>query len=133
MSAAAGAIAAWPPEGQEFARRLRALIPETAEETGTGPVTETLKWGEPAFLTEATGAGTTIRIGYRDGAEPRGRIFVHCRTRRVDACRARFGDALRFEGNRAICVPASLQPDTPIRAFIAMALSYHRDKAAPHG
>ena len=32
-----------------------------ALETEAGPLTETLKWGEPAYLTEATGSGSTGR------------------------------------------------------------------------
>ena len=45
---------------------LRKLIFETAEATeGVGPVTETLKWGEPAYLTEASKSGTTVRIAWK--------------------------------------------------------------------
>lgn len=43
---------------------MRRLIVATAAETsGVGPLTEMLKWGEPAYLTEATVSGSTIRLG----------------------------------------------------------------------
>ncbi|WP_010205499.1 hypothetical protein [Salinibacterium sp. PAMC 21357] len=42
---------------------LRDLILATASETdGVGAITETLKWGEPAYLTKETRSGSTIRI-----------------------------------------------------------------------
>ena len=44
---------------------IRALIYSVATKTGgVGPLTETLKWGEPAYLTEASKSGTTISSGH---------------------------------------------------------------------
>ena len=55
---------------------MRALIFAAAEATGTAPLTETLKWGQPAYL-PAKRAGTTIRLGV-EGGHPA--LFVHCQT-----------------------------------------------------
>ena len=42
---------------------LRQLIFATAAETdGVGKIEERLKWGQPSYLTESSGSGTTIRI-----------------------------------------------------------------------
>jgi hypothetical protein len=42
---------------------LRQLILETAASTeGVGELEETLKWGEPSYLTSKTKSGSTIRI-----------------------------------------------------------------------
>jgi len=42
---------------------LRALILDTAAENpAIGPIEETFKWGEPAYLPSTTKSGTTIRI-----------------------------------------------------------------------
>ena len=50
-----------------------------AKDARIGPLTETLKWGEPAYLTNATKAGTTLRVWRtKDGVNPA--IFVNCRT-----------------------------------------------------
>ena len=46
-------------------RALRSLLVEVAEDLCVGPLTETLKWGEPAYLTEVTKAGTTVRIAWK--------------------------------------------------------------------
>ena len=110
---------------------LRQLIFEIAEATeGVGPIRETLKWGEPAYLTEATGSGTTIRLGWKAAAPTRYAMYFHCRTHLVDSFRALFPE-LRFEGNRAIVFDESDEvPQEPLSVCIAMALTYHRDKKA---
>jgi hypothetical protein len=42
---------------------LRRLIFEVAAETaGLGEIEETLKWGQPSYLTTQSGSGSTIRI-----------------------------------------------------------------------
>ena len=118
----------WSPEARDFGHRLRQLIHEMAKETRTGPLTETLKWGQPAYLTEATRAGTTIRSGDATDTAPPGRLYVHCGTNLVERYRTLFDEHLMFEGKRAICLPLDLTPEAPIRACIGMALTYHRDK-----
>ena len=51
---------------------IRALIFRTAAAMdGVGPLTEMLKWGEPAYLTAATKSGSTIRIGWKPSAPDR--------------------------------------------------------------
>lgn len=127
----ARAFEAFPPAVRPKLLALRRLIFETAESTeGVGPITETLKWGEPAYLTEASGAGTTIRLGWKAAAPTRYALYLHCRTSLVDDFRALFPDALSFEGNRAIVFEQSDPlPREPLALCIAMALTYHRRKA----
>ena len=51
---------------------LRETILSTAAETdGVGKLTETLKWGEPAYLPVKPGIGTTIRINALKGSTER--------------------------------------------------------------
>ena len=128
--AVAAAMTGWP----DHVQAIRTMIFEVAEATGTGPLTETLKWGQPAYLPEATKAGTTVRLGYvAEVANPL-RIYVHCQTNLVDRFRERFGDTLTFEGDRAICLSdTDALPDAPLRHCIAMVLNYHRDKRSAHG
>jgi hypothetical protein len=65
---------------------LRQLIYETADSTGGfGPITETLKWGELAYLTEASRSGTTIRIGRKAAMPAQYAMYFHCRTNLVDS------------------------------------------------
>ncbi len=58
----AAAFSVFPDRVRARLLEVRDLIFETAASAGgVGPLTETLKWGEPAYLTEATGSGSTIR------------------------------------------------------------------------
>ena len=59
----AAVFATYPKPMRSKLMALRQLIYETAAATdGVGAITETLKWGEPAYLTAATKSGTTVRI-----------------------------------------------------------------------
>ena len=128
------AISAWPEPAQAVAKDLRRLVFEVAEDTGTGPLTETLKWGQPAYLNSARRVGTTIRLGYAAGEEDPLRLLVHCGTTLVDSYRERFGKELSFQGNRAICLSETGDlPEEPLRQCIAMALGYHVNKETGRG
>ena len=107
---------------------LRALVFEMAQATATGPLTATLKWGEPAYLTTATRAGTTLRLSANPEDRLPCRILVHCQTTLIDQYRDRFGDVLQFEGNRAVRLPITGFPEDAVRHCMALALTYHRDK-----
>ncbi len=109
---------------------VRRLIFETAAlAEGVGPPTETLKWGEPAYLTAKSRSGSTIRLGWKPAQPNSGKVFFICNTGLVDDFRALFSDELTFEGNRAIIVDGSgLPPVGPLQTCIAMALTYHLRK-----
>lgn len=119
-------FATYPPAIRRKLRELRKLILDTgASIEAVGPITETLKWGEPAYLTEATRSGSTIRIGWK--ASSPGQFFMYfiCRTNLVDTFRTLFPE-LTFEGNRAIVFEAVEDiPRDAIARCIAMALTYH--------
>jgi len=131
LSAAVSAVfAALAPTARVQLLRLRALIFATAATTpGVGWLDETLKWGQPSYLTSVSRSGTTIRIAPVKGDPGRVALYVHCQTHLIDQFRELYGDALTFEGNRAILldVVAPL-PVEPLRHCIGLALTYHRDK-----
>lgn len=118
---------------------LRRLIFETAARTqGVGPLEETLKWGQPSYLTTQSGSGSTIRIDRvkpkKEGDAAQVAIYFHCQTTLVDTFRGMYGRELKFEGNRAIVLDAAgALPAEPLRRCIALALTYHRDKRARIG
>lgn len=128
----ARAFDAFPAEVRDRLLQVRGLIFETAARTdGVGPLAETLKWGEPAYLTEATGSGTTIRLGWRRSSDESCAILFHCRTTLVETFRTQFSGALTYEKNRAILLRTSgALPRAPLAICLAMALTYHRRKTA---
>lgn len=106
--------------------RLRRLIFETAACSGVGRVEETLRWGEPAYVT-ATGSGSTIRINRRRKDPTQYAMYFHCRTSLVDTFRTAFPDTFTFESNRAIVFDQGKRvPVRELAICIATALTYHR-------
>jgi hypothetical protein len=105
-----------------------------AQAEGVGPLTETLKWGEPAYLTEASKSGTTIRLGAPKSAPGKCAVFFNCKTTLVETFRTHFSGDFYFEGNRALIIPATDPlPEEPLALCLRAALTYHRRKSAGPG
>lgn len=109
---------------------LRNLIYEVAKGTeGVGDLEETLKWGEPAYLTPQTKSGTTIRIDWKPKNPDQLAMYVSCNTTLISTFRTMFDNDLEFEGNRAIVFPVNEPiPKKPLMICIRKALRYHLDK-----
>ena len=125
-------FASYPPPFRRKLLALRTLILETAAATeGVGEIEETLKWGEPAYLTSETGSGSTVRIAWKQSAPDQYAIFFHCQTDLIAGFRDQFPGQFRFEGNRCIAFRENDRvPTAALSACIATALTYHRDKKA---
>ena len=109
---------------------IRSLTFQTAmDNESVGTLTETLKWGEPAYLTQATKSGSTLRIAWKQSTPDQYGLYFNCRTTLVDTFRTRFPE-LVYEGNRAIVLPSDEEPPwDSLAACIAATLTYHhRDK-----
>jgi Domain of unknown function (DU1801) len=110
---------------------LRQLIFETASATdGVGKLEEALRWGQPSYLTTQTGSGTTIRIDRVKSAPARYALYVHCQTNLIATFRELYPTQFRFEGARSIVFDsADAIPEPALRHCVALALTYHRNKA----
>lgn len=118
----------FPPPIRARLEAARALIFQVASETGAGPLTETLKWGEPAYLTQATKSGSTIRLG-RSRDTGKAAIFFNCNTSLVADFRDQFGNVFRFVGDRALILgDADILQGAPLAICLAQALTYHQSK-----
>ncbi len=109
---------------------LRRIILEVAATTpGVGSVEETLRWGQPSFVT-AAGIGSTVRIdGRRNEQAGDYAVYFICSTQLVDQFRALFGDTFQFEGDRALVFGNEENlPQDQLRECIALALTYHLRK-----
>ena len=115
------------PKGARL-REIRDLIFAAAEATGTAPLTETLKWGQPAYLPPRKD-GTTIRLGWKPATPDCCGLYVHCQTGLVDRYRQLYPDEFAYEGTRAVLIPVKGRFAEPaLQQIAAMALTYHRDK-----
>ncbi|MGB3184409.1 MAG: DUF1801 domain-containing protein [Ornithinimicrobium sp.] len=128
------AFDSYDPSVAAMLLQLRQLIFHTAAETvGVGPIDETLKWGQPSYLTSQSRSGSTIRLapapantGY-DCA-----MYFICSTSLVDDFRAAFGELFAYEGNRALLFRvADTLPVEQLRECVAMALTYHLSTGRP--
>ena len=122
-------IASYPSKVQTRVRRLRKLIFDTAASIPeVGPLTETLKWGEPAYLTEKSKSGSTIRFAWKASAPDHYALYLNCQTTLVDTYRTLFPE-LEYEGNRAVLFDVNARlPEANARRCIELALTYHLAK-----
>ncbi len=124
-------FAGYPPAVAPALWTLRELIFQTAAATpGVGPLDETLKWGEPAYLTTRSKSGSTLRLRHKSAQPTDYALMFNCQTTLVETFRTLFPGELRFEGQRAIVFDAGQPIPTQTVSFcIAAALTYHRKKA----
>lgn len=119
------AFDAVPAPAREGMLALRQLLFEVAAGLPeVGPVEESLRWGQPAYLTPVTRSGSTIRIGApRSGGFA---LYCNCRTSLIAGFRDLAGSACRTEGNRAV-VFAGVQDIDPtlVSILISRALTWH--------
>jgi hypothetical protein len=131
MHAAVDAVfRAYPSPLRKKLAAVRRLILDTARKMeGMGAIEETLKWGQPSFLTSQSGSGSTIRIDALKSDPERYALYFNCRTNLVSTFRNAYPEIFRYEGNRAIILRADdALPEEPLRHCIALALTYHQDK-----
>ena len=109
---------------------LRELIFESAASTtGVGELDETLKWGEPAYVTTQSKSGSPVRIAYKAARPTQYAMYFICHTNLVETFKTMFPNDFRFEGNRAIVFEASDRVPTQELAWcITAALTYHANK-----
>jgi hypothetical protein len=128
---AVGAVfSAYPKALRVKLLALRRLIFETAAATdGVGELEETLKWGQPSYLTAETKSGSTVRIG--EAGANQYAMYVHCQTDLVATFREFYPKELTYGGNRSVIFDADDEiPEPALRHCVALALTYHKRKSS---
>ena len=120
----------YPDSVRDKMLNLRRIIIETAHETeGINNLEETLKWGEPSYLTKY---GSTIRIDWKDKTPDQYAIYFKCTSKLVPTFKLLFNNIFTYEGNRAIIFqPEDKIPETELKKCIQAALLYHKVKHLP--
>lgn len=117
---------AYPANVRRKLLALRELVFRTAAATsGVGEIEETLKWGEPAYVTKNK-SGSTVRMDWKKSDPDHYALYFHCQTNLVETFRTLFPHDFKFEGNRALVFP--LESDVPqdsLALCIAASLTYH--------
>ena len=122
-------FAAYPEDARAKLLTLRAIIFETAKAIdGVGPLEETLKWGQPSYLTTETGSGSTIRIDRISDTDDCA-LYFNCQTNLVETFQSLYPHDFGYGGNRSIHLPIDSDlPEPALRHCIGLALTYHRSK-----
>lgn len=109
---------------------LRKLVIETATEIDEiTALEETLKWGEPSYLTKI---GSTIRIDWKSKTPEQYAIYFKCTSRLIETFRLIFNDKFTYEGNRAIVFKMNDRiPKAELKQCIKAGLTYHKVKHLP--
>jgi hypothetical protein len=96
---------------------------------GVGPVEETLKWGEPSYITKS---GSTIRIDWKKPSPHQYAMYFNCNTRLVETFKELYSDTFNYEGNRAIVFDEDDEiPIDELKQCISASLTYHARKHLP--
>jgi len=120
----------YPSKVKKKLLKLRKIILEVAaEHDDIANVEETLKWGEPSYLSKT---GSTVRIDWKEAKPDQYAMYFHCQTKLVDTFKELYKDELRFEGNRAIVFGLDTKvPEDELKHCVFLALTYHRRKHLP--
>jgi hypothetical protein len=116
------------PIGKRLLQVRDLIFATAAAHDDVGRLTETLKWGEPAYLTDETGSGSTIRLG-RIKDSTHAAILFNCKTTLIDAVRERLPDQFEYRQTRALLLPvAGKLPKQELIVCLSLALTYHLDR-----
>ncbi len=108
---------------------LRELVLKVASEIDVEPLEETLKWGEPSYLTKN---GSTLRLAWHSSSPKRYGMFFNCKTTLVETFKEVYGDIFKFEGNRAIVFELNdTVPVVALKHCIELSLRYKSIKHLP--
>lgn len=109
---------------------LRELVLATASEIeGLEKLDETLKWGEPSYLTKY---GSTVRMDWKAKSPDQFAIYFKCTSLLVPTFKTLYKNKFNFEGNRAIVFKLNEKiPEAELKHCISMALTYHKIKQLP--
>jgi hypothetical protein len=120
-------LANYPDFVRDKMKRLRELVIQTAEEiTEITYLEETLKWGEPSFITKH---GSTLRMDWKEKTPDQYAMYFKCTSRLVDTFRLVFHHKFQYEGNRAIVFQLDQKiPVAELKDCIKACLTYHKVK-----
>jgi hypothetical protein len=121
----------YPEEIRSKLLYLRKLILETAatSKKEVGEIEETLKWGEPSYLTPKTKSGSTVRLDWKKSQEDQYSIYFKCTANLVPAFKEKYPREFKYGGDRSIDFHVDDEiPVKELKNCIVLALTYHLNK-----
>ena len=121
---------AYPIPMRDALLYLRELVLTSAKQIdGLDILEETLKWGEPSYLTKF---GSTVRMDWKQKKPEQFAIYFKCTSLLVPTFKTIYNDKFNYENNRAIVFKLTDKiPDNELKHCISLALNYHKIKHIP--
>ncbi len=102
-----------------------------AKAAQTGPLSEGLKWGQPAWRPVKARMGSTLRLSWRADAPTQLDLFVDCKTDLAARITRDFPDAFDSDARRRLTLQTTEpMPDDALWHLARRTFTYHRDKPA---
>ena len=102
---------AYPEDIQKKMLFIRDLIFSTAASISkAGKIEETLKWGEPSYITAETRSGSTIRMDWKKSKPNQYAIYFNCKTNLVYTFKELYGNLFTYGDHRSLI----FQKDDPL-------------------
>lgn len=120
----------YPPQVRKRLLLVRQLVLDTAAALPeVGDLEETLKWGEPSYI---SAIGSAIRMDWKASEPNCYSLYFNCKTTLVETFKELYPDLFCTQGNRAIVFALEAQiPIGPLAHCISLALTYKRRKHLP--
>ena len=119
----------YPVEVSVVLKQIRKLILDVAEQEGITELEETLKWGEPSYISKS---GSTIRFDYKEKAPQQFCIYFNCKTKLIDTFKELYGDTFAYQSNRALVFERDQTVlSTELAHCLSLALRYKKIKHLP--
>lgn len=116
----------YPENIADLLSNIRDLIYRVAKQDEIIDLTETLKWGEPSYISKI---GTTIRFDWKPKYPDQYCIYFNCKTSLIETFKEVYGETFMYEGNRAIIFKCNQDlPTIELSHCISMALRYKKIK-----
>jgi len=110
--------------------KLRKLVLSAGKEIdGLDKMEETLKWGEPSYLTKQ---GSTLRMDWKKNKPDQYALYFKCTSKLIPTFKRVYKDLFSYEGNRAIVFQLKQSiPEAELKRCITAGLTYHKVKQLP--
>ncbi len=121
---------AYPQTVKTKMLHLRGLVVNTANQIeGLDTLEETLKWGEPSYLTKY---GSSLRMNWKPKNPNQYAMYFKCTSKLVPTFKSIFKNQFNYEGTRSIVFNLNEDiPETELKQCILLALTYHKRKHLP--
>ncbi len=119
----------YPPKVREKLECLRTLIFEVSNQERIEHIEETLKWGQPSYISKN---GSALRIDWTKKKPDQYSIYFNCKTKLVSTFKQIYPTTFRYAGNREIIFTLDeVLPTKELKHCIALSLKYHDIKSLP--